>query len=122
MSDKLILGKNIKTLRKRLGYTQFQLAELIGIHPNYISQIERCEKEPSLKILLRMRDVLEAGWADLLEETPDLLQKKKGGEQRIEREKKKILRFLDDLELAELKLILALIRMLRSKKRDESSE
>ena len=36
----ILLGKNIKKLRKTKGYTQKQVAAAVGVSVNYISKIE----------------------------------------------------------------------------------
>ena len=36
----ILLGKNIKKLRKAKGYTQKQVAAAVGVSVNYISKIE----------------------------------------------------------------------------------
>ena len=36
----ILLGKNIKKLRKAKGYTQKQVAKATGVSPDYISKIE----------------------------------------------------------------------------------
>lgn len=43
--------KNIRKLRKQQGLTQEKLAEMSGIDQDYISEIERGKKNPSIKTL-----------------------------------------------------------------------
>lgn len=45
------LGLAIKSIRKQKGLKQNQFAELCGITPSYLSQIENNNKEPNLSIL-----------------------------------------------------------------------
>ena len=55
MSNKQILaGKNVQKARKRLGWTQEQLAAEAEISVQYLSQIERGMKNPSMNTLLRL--------------------------------------------------------------------
>jgi transcriptional regulator with XRE-family HTH domain len=42
-----ILASNIKRIRKDLGYTQAELAEMAGISTGFMSDIERCRRWPS---------------------------------------------------------------------------
>jgi transcriptional regulator with XRE-family HTH domain len=42
-------GKTIRFLRNQMEFTQEELAEKTGFHRTYIGQIERGERNPSLK-------------------------------------------------------------------------
>lgn len=54
------IGKNISEYRLLRGYTQVQLAEQIGITPNYLSQIERGRREKySVQVLILAADALD---------------------------------------------------------------
>ena len=53
-------GKQIKELRKSLGYTQARLAEEVGVTPNTVARYERDEFKPSSPVqklleMLQMR-------------------------------------------------------------------
>ena len=48
MSDRELLGKRIKSLRRSKGHTQERLAEIIDINTNYLAVIERGEANPTL--------------------------------------------------------------------------
>lgn len=51
-------GSVIKEKRKKLGYTQEALAEMVGRSTGQIGQIERGEDYPSVEVLIRLIDVL----------------------------------------------------------------
>lgn len=53
------LGKNIRAARKRKGFTQDQVAELIDTTPAFLSDIERGMKTPSLNTFVDLCNVLE---------------------------------------------------------------
>ncbi|MEC9490542.1 MAG: helix-turn-helix transcriptional regulator [Halanaerobiales bacterium] len=60
------IGKKIKEYRKIKDLTQENLGEKAGLHYTYIGQVERGEKEPSLKSLLNIADALDVGVDKLL--------------------------------------------------------
>lgn len=55
----LNLQKNIKKYREKRKLTQEQLADLAKISADYISEIERGKKTPSLKRLILIAEALE---------------------------------------------------------------
>lgn len=61
------LGANIRKLRKLSGYTQEQLAELSDCHTNYISSVERGERNITILILLRIVNALNCKIDELFE-------------------------------------------------------
>lgn len=52
------LGDKIRTLRKKLGMTQKELADQVGLTPSFISQLEKNLISPSLDSLLKLSDKL----------------------------------------------------------------
>lgn len=60
----IALGKKINEIRKLKGYTQEELAEMVGLSPNFIGYLERGEQTPSLKTLKKIATVLGVtlGW------------------------------------------------------------
>ena len=63
--DKRTMGDRIKEIRKKQGLTQDQLAEKVDITLEYISQIERGLKMPSMQVFIKLVDALNAS-ADYL--------------------------------------------------------
>ncbi len=51
-------GKNIKRFREVCGYSQEQLAEKAGLDRSYIGGIERGERNPALKTIIRLASAL----------------------------------------------------------------
>ena len=47
-------GLRIRRYRKRLGFSQEELADRSGLHRNYISDVERGRRNVSLDALLRL--------------------------------------------------------------------
>ncbi len=52
------LGEKIKVLRTKLGFTQKQLAQQVGLTPSFISQLEKNLISPSLDSLLKLSEKL----------------------------------------------------------------
>lgn len=52
------LGKNLKYYRKIRGYTQEELAEMVGISTEFIKSIENKNKPPRLENFVKLCDVL----------------------------------------------------------------
>ncbi|PIX91964.1 XRE family transcriptional regulator [Candidatus Kuenenbacteria bacterium CG_4_10_14_3_um_filter_39_14] len=52
-------GKKLKSLRKQKKLSQVKLADRLGVHPTYISSLERGLRNPSLKVIDRIASALE---------------------------------------------------------------
>jgi transcriptional regulator with XRE-family HTH domain/KaiC/GvpD/RAD55 family RecA-like ATPase len=52
------LGDKIRTLRKKIGMTQKELADQVGLTPSFISQLEKNLISPSLDSLLKLSEKL----------------------------------------------------------------
>lgn len=63
-----ILGLRIRFYRKQKGLSQEKLAELCKLHPSYVGQIERGEKNITIEILYRLSRGLNTPMADLLQD------------------------------------------------------
>lgn len=51
---KEIFGQRVRYYRKKAGISQEQLAERCDLHPTYIGQLERGEKNASLETIMRV--------------------------------------------------------------------
>ena len=60
-----LLGKNIKDWRKKLGFTQQQLADKMNISLNFMGKIEVAFSKPSLDTLIELADALETTVSEL---------------------------------------------------------
>ena len=67
MTDRELLGRRIKGLRRSKGQTQERLAEIIDINPNYLAVIERGEANPTLALLERLSAGLEVPLSELFQ-------------------------------------------------------
>ena len=59
------LGMRIKYLRRLLGLSQEDLSLIASINKNYLSDLERGTRNPSLSILKRIADALRVDLATL---------------------------------------------------------
>ncbi len=60
------LGSRVRTLRRKRGWTQVEMAEALGIDRSYLSEIETGKKDPSLTILKTLADGFELTLSQLL--------------------------------------------------------
>lgn len=61
------LGKIIKQYRKEKGYTQFEMAEKIGVSEFYISALETGSRKPGRETLIKLSDEMDMPIEKLLE-------------------------------------------------------
>lgn len=68
MNISLELGSRIRYYRKEKNITQEKLAEICNLHPTYIGQIERGEKNATLESIYRISKGLGVSMSKLLED------------------------------------------------------
>ena len=56
--NKLTMGDRIREARKNKKFTQEQLAELLDISVEFVSHIERGSRLPSMKVFIKLIEVL----------------------------------------------------------------
>ncbi|MDR0577997.1 MAG: helix-turn-helix transcriptional regulator [Candidatus Accumulibacter sp.] len=61
-----LFAANMRRLRKASALTQEQVAERADLHPNYISSVERGERNISLRNIERIACALDVSMADLV--------------------------------------------------------
>ena len=61
------LGMRIRYLRKKKGYSQLDLSLEAGINKNYISDLERGTRNPSLVMLERLANALDVDLSTLFQ-------------------------------------------------------
>jgi transcriptional regulator with XRE-family HTH domain len=66
-----LIGKRVRSTRKRLGMTLEQLAEQTGLNKGYLSRIEGGEKSPSIATLLKLSTCLKVPTSQLFGEAVD---------------------------------------------------
>ena len=63
----LILGKNIRMLREKNGWSQATFARMLGVTPQAVSKWERARTAPDLSLLPKIASVFECRIDDLFE-------------------------------------------------------
>ena len=66
--DLIFVGSRIRFFRKQKQLSQLALAELCDVHPTYIGQLERGEKNPSLETIGKVANGLDVSICELLGE------------------------------------------------------
>jgi transcriptional regulator with XRE-family HTH domain len=61
-----IFGERLRELRLERGISQEKLAELAGLHRNYIGHLERGEKTASLDVIVRLSATFDTSVTELL--------------------------------------------------------
>lgn len=61
------IGHRIRFYRKKKGLSQEKLAELCDLHPTYIGQLERGEKNATIESIYRITKGLEISMSQFLE-------------------------------------------------------
>lgn len=68
-------GQRIRYYRTHLGFSQERLAEEAGVHPTYIGQIERGEKNLTLESLEKISSALGISLSQIFEKAEDVKEK-----------------------------------------------
>ena len=66
--DFIIIGENIRRLRRSKNYTQEYLAEKLDISSNHVYRIENAEAHISMPLLLKIKQLFEVDANELLED------------------------------------------------------
>ena len=61
------VGLNLQRLRREKGLSQEELADRAQIHQTYLSGVERGKRNPTITVLQRIAQALNADIMDLLE-------------------------------------------------------
>ena len=59
-----LIGQKLRACRRECGMTQENLAEKAGLHPTYIGQVERGEKNLTVSTLEKLLDAMGLSLAD----------------------------------------------------------
>lgn len=71
-----LIGKRIQKIRKIKELSQEEIAEKVGISPNYISSIERGKANPTLDLLIAIAGVMKVTIVEFFEVEDEIKDKK----------------------------------------------
>lgn len=71
LDAQLLFAANVRRIRKAKGMTQEKLAEGANLHTNYVSSVERGQRNISIQSIERLARALEVPMAQLLSPAPD---------------------------------------------------
>lgn len=63
---RVLLGNRVRSLRRKHGWTQVDMAEMLGVDRSYLSEIETGKKDPSLRVLKTIADGFRLTLSQLL--------------------------------------------------------
>ncbi len=75
-----IFGSRLKELRNKKGYTQKELAELIGVSPSTVGMYEQGRREPENSVLSKLCSILGTTTDYLIGFTPQQTEQQEVGE------------------------------------------
>lgn len=113
--DKLInsIGFHIRLLRKSKNLSQEELAFKSGVHPTYVGQIERSEKNLTISSLNQITKALEVSLEEFFSFI-DPIKKKDSDTTKSNEEYpyQKIIKILQDTDVDEQKMLIEIIQKL----------
>jgi transcriptional regulator with XRE-family HTH domain len=71
MDMRKLVGRNVKRIRQEKGLTQEQLAELSGFSQQYISGLERGQRNPTIVSLYELATALGVSHMELVRSAED---------------------------------------------------
>ncbi|MEW6620089.1 MAG: helix-turn-helix transcriptional regulator [bacterium] len=101
------IGVKIREIRKDMCLTQEELGEMVELEAGYISQIERGEKYPSLKTLVKLAQVLEVNVDYFVKTNMDELPQKIKSLSKSDLLIKKLVGLLKDKDTEDIKYIIS---------------
>ena len=103
MDVKQAIGRRIKSLRALRSYSQERLSEMVGISPNYLSNIERGKENPTLDLFIKMSKGLKVEMHEIFATEVD---------QEPKDVRKRLRQLIDEITEPDLKKILRVLETL----------
>ena len=108
--DARLIGKRIQEVRKERGLTQEQLSQIVGLSPNYLSNIETGLKTPKLDTFIAIINALQCDANTLLADVVDATTVQESGQ---------ISKALAELPAGEQRRILKVLNVLISEAKEQ---
>ena len=70
LEKRKLFGRRLRELRHARGVSQEKLAEMAGLHRNYVGILERARQSPSLDAICKLAGALKVRPSELLELIP----------------------------------------------------
>jgi transcriptional regulator with XRE-family HTH domain len=70
MDMRRLVGENVRRIRQKKGLTQEQLADISGFSQQYISGLERGQRNPTVVTVYELASALGANYLDLMRPPP----------------------------------------------------
>lgn len=74
--EKGILGNTIRRKRIESGYSQEELAELLGITPTHLKHLESEHRKPSIEVLIKLMELLNFSFDSIVLPSTDRIEEK----------------------------------------------
>jgi transcriptional regulator with XRE-family HTH domain len=71
-NERTRLGRRVRFLRLKAGLSQEDFADACGLDRTYVGGIERGERNPSLKNILKLASTLDVTVPELFSDAPDV--------------------------------------------------
>ncbi len=107
------LAENIRKVRKKKGWSQSELGEMIGSHLSHINRIETGKHNPSLEVLKKIANALEVSIDSLVNGTEEDLQEVKIEDKNMAER----IKLLNTLEPEDRKAVIRVIDAMLTKKK-----
>lgn len=109
----MVLAENIRRVRKKKGWSQKELGEMIGSHLSHINRIETGKYKPSLDVLKKIADALEVTLDYLVSDKEEDLQEVKIEDKNMAER----IKLLNTLEPEDRKAVIRVIDAMLTKKK-----
>ena len=67
-------AEKLRVLRQKLGFSQTQLGNLLGVKQSYIGKMERGERIPNVAMLIKLTKIFDVTFDELMDDDLDLIE------------------------------------------------
>ena len=65
-------GEKLRTLRKRRGLSQTEMAEILGVQQSYVGKLERGERAPNVTMIRKVAELFNVSFDQLMNDAVGL--------------------------------------------------